>query len=321
MKRFLDFLDQHRRFAIVSHVDPDGDAVGSGLGLAWILRGAGKEAVFLARGVPRTYEWLPGFDGVKTDAARLGFAPDAVFVVDATAPARVVPFGALLETGIPVANIDHHPDNTRFGDVDWVDPSAAATALMVWEMARDLELPVGQEAATCLYVGLVTDTGRFTYGNTDVRALAVATALAERGADPHRIGRSVYESNSVASQRLLGRVLSTLEILEDGQVAILHLTTAMLEETGARPEDADGFSTYARSIEGVKVGILFREADGGSIKVSFRSNEGVSIDGVAGRFGGGGHPSAAGARVPGPMEAAKERVLRAVSGHLRSPAL
>jgi phosphoesterase RecJ-like protein len=321
MSRFLEFLDRYGRFAILSHVDPDGDALGSGLGLVWILREAGKEAAFLARGVPHSYAWLPGLDGVRADAAELPFEPDALFVVDATEPGRVAPAAELLECGLPIANIDHHPDNARFGDVDWVDPSAAATSLLVWEMARDLELPVGREAATCLYVGLVTDTGRFTYANTDVRALAVAGALAERGADPHRIARGVYESNSAASMRLLGRVLSTLEIREDGQVACLHLTQAMLDETGARPEDADGFSTFARSIQGVKVGLLFRETDGETIKVSFRSNEGVSIDGVAGRFGGGGHPSAAGARVPGPMEAAKERVLRAVSGHLRSPAV
>jgi phosphoesterase RecJ-like protein len=191
---------------------------------------------------------------------------------------------------------------------------------MVWKLARELELPIGSEAATCLYVGLVTDTGRFTYANTDGRSLAAAADLVERGADPHVIARRVYESNTVASQRLLGRVLCTLEVRDEGQVASLHVTRAMIEETGAKQEDADGFSTFARSIQGVKVGLLFRETEGEDIKVSFRSNEGVSIDGVARGFGGGGHPGASGARVPGPMEAAKENVLRAVSEHLRSPA-
>jgi phosphoesterase RecJ-like protein len=318
MNRFLDFIRRHDRFAIVSHLDPDGDAVGSGLGLAWILRAAGKKADFLSYGIPRTYQWVPGVEEVKSDPDLLEAPPDGVFVVDATSPSRLGKMEQLLTPGLPVANIDHHPDNTRFGEVAWVDPSAAAAALMIWEMARELELPVGHDAATCLYVGLVTDTGRFTYSNTDARSIAAAADLIEGGADPHQIAGRVYENNSVEGLRLLGLVLSTLDLRDDGQVASLHVTRAMLEETGAMPEDADGFSTYARSIEGVKVGLFFRESEDGTIKVSFRSNQGVHIDGVAGRLGGGGHPSASGARVPGPMEAAKESVLRAVSEHLRS---
>jgi len=221
---------------------------------------------------------------------------------------------------VPIVNIDHHPDNTRFGERCWVDPGACATALLVLELAVEGGLAIPPAAAECLYVGILTDTGRFTYANTDARALRAAGELAARGVDPHRVASAVYERATPASVRLLGRALSTLELHEGGQVACVHVTLAMLEETGASAEDSDGFSTYARSIEGVKVGLFLREEEGGAVKISFRSNQGVKIDGVAGRFGGGGHASASGARVPGPLEEAKQAVLRVVAEHLRGVA-
>jgi phosphoesterase RecJ-like protein len=188
---------------------------------------------------------------------------------------------------------------------------------MIHEIVRAGSLPVGPEAATCLYTGILTDTGRFTYSNADARGLAAAADLAACGASPHEIAGAVYERASAASVRLLARALSTLDLQDDGAVASICVTRAMLEETGATAEDSDGFSTYARAIDGVRVGLFFREAEEGTVKVSFRSNQGVKIDGVAGRFGGGGHPSASGARVPGPIEKAKETVVRVVSEHLR----
>jgi phosphoesterase RecJ-like protein len=317
-RKIADFLRDGERFIILSHVDPDGDALGSALGLAWIVQSMGKDAQVLVPGrVPRIYEFLAGASGVKGSLSSNG-CPDGVLVVDATSPRRLGALSEALELGVPVVNIDHHSDNTRFGEFYWVDPSAAATALLIFEMAQTEGLEISPEAAECLYVGILTDTGRFTFANTDTRSLAAAADLARLGAVPSKIAAKVYATVSVASMRLLGAALSTLDIREEGAVACLHVTRAMLMETGALPEDADGFSTYARSLEGVKVGIFLKETHEGTIKVSFRSNEGVEIDGVAGQFGGGGHPRASGARVPGPIEEAKETVLRAVAEHLRS---
>jgi phosphoesterase RecJ-like protein len=317
-RKIAGFLEGRNRFTILSHVDPDGDAVGSALGLAWILRGMGKEArVLVPERIPRIYEFLPGaadVEGIWTPRER----PDGVFVVDATSPDRLADLEAALLPGVPIANVDHHPDNTRFGELDWVDPTAAATALMIFEMACETRLPVDRRAAECLYTGILTDTGRFTFSNTDARSLRAAAELAALGCVPSDIAAEIYARVSPASMRLLACALSTLDVREEGAVACLHVTMAMLMETGALPEDADGFSTYARSLEGVKVGIFLRETAEGTIKVSFRSNEGVAIDAVAGRFGGGGHPRASGARVPGPIEEAKEEVLQAVAEHLRS---
>ena len=313
-------LSSGRRFAILSHVDPDGDAVGSALGLAWALRGSGREAfVALPGGVPKLYSFLPGVEDVAASAAELPGSFDAVVAVDATSPSRLGSLAAVLSRGAMVLNVDHHGDNTRFGDVSWVDRTACATALLIHELAQDARWPVGAEAAACLYTGILTDTGRFTFANTDARALAAAAELAEHGAAPDDIAHRIYELRSAASTRLLSRALATLTLHDGGRVACLTVTPEMLAETGATGEDPEGFSNWARSIEGVRVGLFLRDTGDGTVRISFRSNGGVAVDAVAGRFGGGGHPGAAGARVPGPLEEAKENVLRAVSELLRNP--
>ena len=309
-----------RRFAIVSHLDPDGDAVGSALGLAWILRATGREAfVAMPGGVPRLYAFLAGSEEVAARADQLPARFDAVVAVDATSPPRLAELESVLARGEVVLNVDHHGDNTRFGHVAWVDRSAAASALLLYELARDAGLPIGADAAACLYTGILTDTGRFTFANTDARALAAAAELVERGAAADDIAHRIYELRSAASTRLLSRALSTLDLRDDGRVACVHVTPAMLAETGATPEDTEGFSNWARSIEGVSVGLFLRDTGNGAVRVSFRSNGGVAVDAIAGRFGGGGHPGASGARVPGPLAEAKERVLRVVSEALRHP--
>jgi phosphoesterase RecJ-like protein len=316
-RRIAEFLLRRKGVAVISHADPDGDAVGAALGLATVLEGAGIPArAVLPGGVPRLYSFVPGAGRVLPTLAAAREAPDAVVVIDATSPSRLGAESAL-PAGVPVVNIDHHPDNTRFGELCWVDPSACAAALLVLELAEEVGWGVSAGAATCLYVGVVTDTGRFTFSNSDARALAAAARLAELGASPHAIAARVYERASAASFRLLARALATLDLADGGRVASIHVTRDMLAETGAAPEDADGFSAYPRFVDGVKVGLFFREVEGGAVKVSFRSNEGVDIHGVAGRFGGGGHARASGARVPGPLEAAKQVVVRAVSQHLR----
>ncbi len=325
MKPLVDFLRAGKTLRVLSHVDPDGDALGSSLGLAWILASAGKSVrVHLAAPVPRMYRFLPAGEFLAIGAEAPGRAavegPDSLVVLDSTAPSRLGALQGLVTSGVPVLNLDHHADNTRFGDATLVDPTAAATALLVVELARAAAFEIPAPAATCLYTGLLTDTGRFTFGNTNERALRAAADLVGLGADPAHVASSVYEGRPASALRLLGRALETLELREDGRVACLHVTTRMLAETGALPEETEGFASHARSIEGVQVGIFLRETDDGAVKASFRSTGGVPIDGVANQFGGGGHPAASGARLPGPLETAKERVLRAVGEHLQARA-
>jgi phosphoesterase RecJ-like protein len=319
-KPSIDFLNAGKSYRIFSHVDPDGDAIGSALGLAWILSAAGKEArVQLSSPVPRMYSFLPGQRFVDV-GDRVVPRDELIVILDCTSPSRLRDLEKEIPKGARVLNIDHHADNTRFGDVVLLDPSAAATALLVLEVARAGNFAVGPEAAACLYTGILTDTGRFTYANSDERALRAAADLVRAGADPGEIAARVFEHRPISSIRLLGRALETLDLREDGRVACLHVTQAMLQETGAPAEETEGFAAWARAIEGVQVGIFLRESEDGWIKVSFRSTGGVPIDGVASRFGGGGHPAAAGARVSGPLEEAKEGILRAVGEHLQARA-
>ncbi len=318
-RQIAELFRTNDRFVILSHVDPDGDALGSALGLAAILRAAGKTVdVAVPGGTPRLYRFLPGADRVGAVPDDVMTDPDLIVAVDASSPSRLAHLEPLLSIDAPVLNIDHHGDNSRYGDTNWVDSTACAAALMIQELAVAENLPIPLDAAIGLYVGILTDTGRFTFANADNRGIVAAADLVGRGADPHRIATAIYERHTASSVRLLGQALSTLDLREDGKIACLHVTRAMVEEAGARDEDADGFSVHARSLDGVLVGVFLREAEGGNIKVSFRSNEGVEIDGVASRFGGGGHPRASGARVPGPIEEAKESILGAVSEHLRN---
>ena len=317
--RVAALLARADRIAVLSHVDPDGDAVGSAVGLAWILRALGKDVTAgLPGGVPALYSFLPGSRDVRGDERALPGPFDVVVAVDATSPSRLGGLEVVASRAVSFVNIDHHGDNARFGHVAWVDPSACATALLVHELAEAAGWVVGAEAAANLYAGILTDTGRFTFANTDARGLAAAAGLVRLGALPEDVAQRVYERRTEGSVRLLARALATLELHDGGRVACVHVTPAMLAETGASAEDSDGFSNWARSSEGVRVGVFLRDTGEGTVKVSFRSNEGVAVDALAGRFGGGGHPNASGARLPAPLEEAKEAVLRAVSEHLRS---
>ena len=313
-----EFLRAARKVKIVTHVDPDGDALGSALGLAWILEAAGKEArVHLPAPLPRLYGFLPGAKFLVIGETMME-SFDRVAIVDCTSPSRLGPIADTALAGAVVLNVDHHADNTRFGDVVHVDPAAAATAILIADIAREAGLKIGPEAAECLYTGILTDTGRFTFANTDERALHGAAELVRDGADPGKIASLVYENRPASTLRLLGRALETLDLREDGRVACLHVTREMIAETGALPEETEGFAAYARSLQGVQVGIFLRETEDGSIKASFRSTGGLPVDGIASQFAGGGHPAAAGARLSGPLETAKERILRAVSEHLQA---
>jgi phosphoesterase RecJ-like protein len=263
--------------------------------------------------IPQFYRFLAGAEHVASAVPVHPLADEALVVLDSTSPERLGPLAALIGSHAPIVNIDHHPDNAGFGELAWVDPTAAATALLVFELCRDARLPLGPAAAEGLYVGILTDTGRFTFRNTDSRALAAAAKLTELGARAGSLASRVYEERSPGATKLLGLALATLELHQGGRVACLQVTEQMVAEAGALPEDAEGFATYARSIRGVDVGVFLREAEDGLIKISFRSNGGIPIDGLAGQFGGGGHPAASGARVSGSLAEAKESVLRAVA--------
>ena len=285
-----------QRFLITSHLNPDGDAVGSAIGLARILRKIGKGAtVWLRDAVPGIYRPLPGSGRVH-----IGEEPPAGFP-DQFDLAIVLECPELERTGLaddlgklPVINIDHHLGNEQYGVVNWVDTAAPAVGEMVFRLAVTLNVALDSDTADTLYLTLVTDTGGFRFSNTTAAAFDAAASLVREGASPETISKWLYESRPVSAVRLVGEMLRSLEIHAEGRIATAWLSAEMVERSGAEPGDSEGLIDYPRSIAGVEVVAMFRRLEDGRFKVSLRSRGPVSVEKIARRFGGGGHQNAAG---------------------------
>jgi phosphoesterase RecJ-like protein len=306
----VEAVRQGRRVLLFAHVYPDGDVLGSQLGLGLALRAAGREASFAcAHPVPDPFHFLPGAADIQQwKAGRNGF--DLVVTLDCPDPGRL---GGLLEgargPGAHVLNIDHHGDNRRYGDVNWVDTRAAATGEMVYDLVQAARLPLTADVAVNLYTAIITDTGSFRYSNTTPKTFRVAARLVEMGVDPARVATAVYETRFLGGLRLLGQVLQQIETDPDGAVAWLVIDRAQ----AASPDLPEGeeFVNYPRSLRTAKVAVLFRELPD-AVKVSLRAKGEVDVARIAARLGGGGHPNAAGLILPGGLAEAKVVVLGAV---------
>ncbi|MGH7681296.1 MAG: DHH family phosphoesterase [Candidatus Eiseniibacteriota bacterium] len=318
-EEFRQFIDSHQEFLILSHVDPDGDAIGSSLGLHWTLQALGKTVVTANESpLPESLHFLPGSEWVRTPA-QVGKVFGAVFVLDCSGLDRVGPTAArLIGPGAHVANVDHHAATDHFGDPSLVNVEASATAELIYEILESYGAPIGAETAECLYVGIASDTGAFRYQNTTPRVLRLAARLVERGAKPSATADALYGKKSEGSLRILGLALASLEKRGGGQVGALTITHEMFEKARATPEDADGIVQFAKSLNGARVGVLIQEIAPGEVRLSFRSDGTLDVNEIAGRFGGGGHRNAAGARVRGDLGSVRGAVLdaldRAVNG-------
>lgn len=289
-------IRQGNRFLITSHVNPDGDAIGSELGLARLLRGLGKGAVVWNHDpTPAVYQPLPGSERVHSGAEPPAGFPekfDALVVLECPSPDRTgleQHFGAL-----PLVNIDHHLGNQHYGAVNWVDSAAPAVGEMVFRLAQALKVTLDPETASCLYLTLVTDTGGFRFSNATPAAFEAAAALVREGAHPEQVAQWLYESQPAAAVRLLGEMLQTLELHEGGRIATVRLDPEMFARTGASAGDSEGLIDQPRSIAGVEAVALVRRRPDGSHKVSLRSRGEVDVEKVARHHGGGGHRNAAG---------------------------
>jgi phosphoesterase RecJ-like protein len=288
------------KLLLTTHENPDGDALGSLLAMHDILTQLGKDSLMYMSPdefpLPWEYRGLH-FEGL------VGSPPDdvaerTIVFLDCGNIDRM-PVDFLQADGLHILNIDHHHDNTRFGTVNLVCPVASCTAEMVWRIAKELGAEITPKIAKSLYVGLVTDTGRFMYENTTPFAHRMAAELIEAGVEPHRVYRELYEDLPFRRLQLLQRALSSVERPDDGALTVAHLTKRDYEETGALETDSEGVVDHMRAVEGTRVAVLVREllADDreGMRKVSLRATDGsVDVSRVARAFGGGGHPQAAG---------------------------
>ena len=296
-----------RRFLVTGHANPDGDALGSMLATQHGLRALGKEVVAYDHDpAPRRLAFLPGADGLVTDAAKLGGPFDATFVHDCgdehllgdRFPGRDV-------TG-PLVVVDHHASGRNFGDVALRDVSAAAVGVIVARLLDALGVALDKTIAECLWCSLVSDTGWFRYSSTNAETMRLATACVEAGAVPWDFARRSEETQPAGRLKLMARLFDTLELV-DG-VALLTLERATLSATGTTTAEAEGLVSYARALDGVEVGVMLFEADGG-VRVSLRSKGAVDVGAVAATLGGGGHRAAAGCFVKGSVADARAAVL------------
>ncbi|PTX58626.1 phosphoesterase RecJ-like protein [Melghirimyces profundicolus] len=304
---------------VVSHIHPDGDAIGSTLAVGRVLSKLGKAVVMVNESpVPHKFRFLPGAGEIRSPEEAKSAAPyRRVIAVDVADAERMGQVRPLLADDAEVLNIDHHPTNDRFGTVNLVEPDAAATAEILCRWSEGLGVEWDPSLAACLYTGLLTDTGGFRYSNTTPEVLERASDLLRHGVDPGEVADRVIETVTREQLAILRRALDTLSFSEQGKVSWMWLTQRDFQETGAKEEDLDGIVNYARNVAGVDVGILFRETAEGTVKASLRSREIVDVGELAQSLGGGGHARAAGCNLRGNRKEAERAILDRVAAALR----
>ncbi len=302
--------------AVLAHVNPEGDAIGSTLAATLALRAAGKRTgAFNADPVPPDLGHLPGVGELRRELPR-DHAYACYLVLDTADLPRT---GGLLD-GRPreavVLNVDHHSGNTRFGDVNWVEPNASSVGEMVYRLLREMALPILPDAAANLYAAILTDTGGFRYGNTTAESLRVAADLVEAGAAPEVIAQGLTSNRQLGEWRLLAEVLGGLTVVAGGRVAWIEITAAARQRASVGLDVTEDFIQYPRNLAGVRIAVAVKEISADEVRVSFRSHGMADVARLAGVFGGGGHRNAAGCTVRAGLAAAKAEVLAAAEALL-----
>jgi bifunctional oligoribonuclease and PAP phosphatase NrnA len=299
LQAIADAVREHDRFLVVTHENPDGDALGSLLATTLALRQLGKDAEMLLTGeapLPREYHFL-ALDGLLREEP--ADAVERVLVaVDCANADRIGPDQTPLERAPLVLDIDHHHDNTRFGNVNLIVASASSTGELLRDVFAELGVEITPEIAEPLYVALVTDTGRFQYSNTTPKALRLAAELVDAGADVHAVFQEVYESVEFAKLKLLARALERARVLEGGRIVVSDLVRSDFADVGAAEAYSEGIIDYLRAVEGAELAVLIREPprdSGPTHRVSLRASiDELDVSAIARIFGGGGHRQAAG---------------------------
>lgn len=312
---FSKLIETKNQFIVTCHVHPDGDAIGSLLAVGFLLKKLGKKVELIcSEGVPTVYTFLEGNELIKKER-ELSLVPEVLIAVDCAERERCALAEEIWEIpGLIVINIDHHITNTGFGNLNIVDSQAAATGEVLFRLFKEAGIALEQGVATALYTAVATDTGFFRYSNTSSFTLELAAMLVkEYGVEPAKVAEQVHEQKSFNSIRLLGEVLCTLKVGVGGKVAWMVLDQEMLNKYPVENEETESFVNYARSIEGVEIGILFKELRTNEIKLSWRSSVNVDVSKLAAYFGGGGHARAAGCTLNGPVKKVVNDVLRFVA--------
>jgi phosphoesterase RecJ-like protein len=309
LSQVVELIENKQKFGITTHIKPDGDGVGSSLGLCWLLRSLGKSAEVIVRGdIPLAYRSLPGADEIR-NIEKIDNDYDAVFVIECSDLQRPGIDG--LDTQFTV-NIDHHATSEHFGTVNWIDSTASAVGEMIYNLVKAIGGRVTREIAECVYMALVTDTGSFHFSNTTDRTLKVASELIKAGARPAAISEVVYNNYPWSRIELMRQVLATVKRDESGKVASMRQTLKMREEAGAVDGDNNGFVNIPLAAREILACVYMREVGEQVYRVSLRSKGDINVAKVAERWGGGGHRNAAGLRIEGDWDAKEGELVEAV---------
>ena len=315
-------IKNHHKFLVTSHVNPDGDAIGSELALFCLLEKLGKEVRIVNDGhAPAVYHFLPRAGLVEKGKDTLPLmltTPDfeVAFVLECPGILRTGKIARALEDKI-VLNIDHHADNEGFGTINWVDSNAAAVGEMIYELFNRLNCEINKESALYLYTAILTDTGSFRYANTRPRTHLIVAEFLKQGVNPAWVSERLYEVHCLSTIKLLSLALSTMELSGDGKVAWILVTRDMLKQTGSELEETENFVNYPRSLKGVEAALIFKELERGLVKVSFRAKGKVKVGEVARFFGGGGHLQASGCSIKGELAQVVKMVVEKVKQSLK----
>lgn len=306
LSQVVELIENKQVFGITTHVRPDGDGIGSSLGLCWLLRSLGKTAeVIVSDNIPVTYRRLPGADDIR-QVTEVDRDYDAVFVIECSDILR--PEIKNLDQQFTV-NIDHHSTCEHFGTVNWIDSTASAVGEMIYNLCKAIGGRVTKEIADCVYLALVADTGSFHFPNTTDRTLKVASELVKVGVRPAEISEMIYNGYTWGRLELMREVLNTLRRDPSGRVAFMRQTLAMKKQSGAVEGDNANFVNYPLMAREVLASVYMREVEENGYRVSLRSKGDVNVAKIAEKFGGGGHKNAAGCCVRGDWEGREKELV------------
>ncbi len=309
--QIVEALRARRRFVLSSHSRPDGDSIGSQLAMAYALQAMGKEVTVVnADPAPPPLMAFPGVPEIRIAASADGDF-DAAIIMEC---------GDLKRTGVTglerffVINIDHHPGNTGFGQINWFNAGAAACAEMVYEVVRALDVPLSKEIATHIYLAILTDTGSFHYSSMSARTFDICRECLEAGVDPAQVARMVFDSNNLGRLKLFGAVLNLMQIDPSGRIATLHVDHEMTLVAGGTYEDTEGLVNMPLTVKDIVASVFFKQEQGNEYRVSLRSKGDIDVNAIAKAYGGGGHKNASGCTLTGALAELQTTLAKQLEG-------
>lgn len=318
MLEIIRHLEKSHHVLLATHVNPDGDAIGSLIAMGMALESLNKKIrLFNESPMPAVYRFLPSVNRIDRHVDPQG-SYDTAVILDCSNLQRIGEAAPIVSQIPTIINIDHHITNTYFGACQLIDTSACATAEILYHLIKKMGIPISKTIATAIYTGILTDTGSFRFSNTNRAAFTICEEMIGLGVDPYTVAQNVYGKYSLGRIKLLNLALDSIEISSNGKLSLMTLTRDMFQETGTQPEDVDGMISYAKRIEDVKVAALIQQDQNGTknpantnlFHVSLRSDGTTDVAGIASGFGGGGHLSAAGFTIESSLPDLKATLFR-----------